>query len=62
MTQESLTVRCVCGWETTGTEAEIIPATVEHGQRLHNMVPTPAEVLAMVVRPVDAESATIDAS
>lgn len=42
-------VRCACGWETTGAEAEVVTATREHGRRLHNMVPTRDEVLAMVV-------------
>ena len=51
MTQEALTVRCTCGWETTGTEADVVPATIEHGRRLHNMEATPEQVLAMAVRP-----------
>ena len=49
MNDEVVTVRCVCGWETTGPEAEVVVATTEHGRRLHNMIPTRAEVLAMVV-------------
>jgi arylformamidase len=43
-------LRCACGWETIGTESELIAATQDHGRRLHNMVPTRDEVLAMVVR------------
>ena len=50
MDQEALTVRCACGWETTGTEADVVIATIEHGRRLHNMEATPEQVLAMAVR------------
>jgi predicted small metal-binding protein len=46
---ETITVRCVCGWETTGGEDDVIVATTEHGRRLHNMTPTRDEVLAMAV-------------
>ena len=49
MNEEMITVRCVCGWETTGAEADVIVATTEHGRRLHNMAPTRDEVLAMAV-------------
>ncbi len=28
MALEVLTVRCVCGWETTGSEAAVVPATI----------------------------------
>ena len=49
MDGEMITVRCACGWETTGAEDDVIAATTEHGRRLHNMTPTPDEVLAMAV-------------
>ena len=49
MPDELITVRCACGWETSGTETEVMTATVEHGRRLHNMTPTHDEVLAMAV-------------
>ena len=51
MDEEPITIRCACGWETTGTEPDVVVATVEHGRRLHNMTPTRDEVLAMAVRP-----------
>jgi predicted small metal-binding protein len=51
MTDATLTVRCACGWEATGLEADVVPATIEHGRRLHNMEATPEQVLAMTVRP-----------
>jgi predicted small metal-binding protein len=49
MDYEMITVRCVCGWETTGPEDDVIVAATEHGRRLHNMTPTRDEVLAMAV-------------
>lgn len=49
MPEELMTVRCACGWEATGSEADVIAATTEHGRRLHNMEPTHEEILAMAV-------------
>ena len=49
MNGEVITVRCACGWETTGSEEDVVEATTEHGRRLHNMTPTRDEVLAMAV-------------
>jgi hypothetical protein len=49
MADLTLTVRCACGWETSGPESDVVAATVEHGRRLHNMVPSREEVLAMAV-------------
>ncbi len=49
MDEETITVRCVCGWETTGAEADVVVSTTEHGRRLHNMTPTRDEVLAMAI-------------
>jgi predicted small metal-binding protein len=49
MTPGALLLRCACGWETTGSEEELISATEEHGRRVHNMVPTRAEILAMIL-------------
>lgn len=52
MTDEPMRVRCACGWEATGfTEEELVAATTEHGRRVHNMVPTRDDVLAMIVPP-----------
>ena len=51
MDDEPLTVRCACGWQTTGPEDEVVAATVEHGRRVHNMAATRDEVLAMAVGP-----------
>lgn len=53
MTDAPLTVRCACGWETDGTEDEVVAATAEHGERVHNMRATRAEILAMAVTASD---------
>ena len=50
MPSEPLRLRCACGWEIAGSEEELIRATEEHGRRVHNMVPTRAEILGMIVR------------
>lgn len=46
MSEETLTVRCACGWEITGSAAEVVPTVIEHGERIHNMTATPEQVLA----------------
>jgi predicted small metal-binding protein len=45
----AMRLRCACGWETIGSEPELIAATEEHGRSVHNMVPTRDEILAMVI-------------
>lgn len=50
MNDEPLHMRCVCGWETRGTEDEVVQAATDHGVKVHNMHPTREEVMAMVVR------------
>lgn len=49
-----LTVRCACGWESSGARDEVVAATIDHGRRLHNMEATRDEVLAMAVPSVDS--------
>ena len=49
MPDQVITIRCACGWETTGTEVDVIVATTEHGRQIHNMTPTRDEVLAMAI-------------
>lgn len=48
MTDERVLLRvgCVCGWEVIGTEDEIVPAVLDHGERIHNMAGTREQVLA----------------
>jgi predicted small metal-binding protein len=60
MSAKTLIVRCVCGWEVRGTEEEVVPATQDHGRRVHNMEASREEVLAMAVA-ADAETgATVE--
>jgi predicted small metal-binding protein len=42
-------VRCACAWEASGPEDEIVAAAQEHGRRVHNMLASRDEVLAMAV-------------
>ena len=56
VTDATLTVRCVCGWETTGTEDEVVTATSDHGETVHNMRATREEILAMAVSDQPATS------
>ena len=49
MSRESMRVRCVCGWETSWPEDDVVAQTQEHGRRIHNMEATREEVLAMAV-------------
>ena len=58
----TLRVRCVCGWEVTGSEADVVPATQEHGRRVHNMNATRDEVLAMAVADPDSRAEVADPS
>ena len=39
------TNRCACGWEVTGSEDEVVDATIDHGRRIHNMEATREQVL-----------------
>jgi len=42
-----LVVRCECGFEVRGTEADLVPAVQRHGREVHNMPVTHEQVLAM---------------
>jgi Protein of unknown function (DUF1059) len=55
MDDETITVRCVCGWEATGPEDVVVEETRDHGRRVHNMTATREDVLAMAVAPADRE-------
>lgn len=56
-----LRTRCVCGWEATGNEDEVVAATLDHGQRVHNMAGTREQVLERAER-IDAPAAGGDAA
>jgi predicted small metal-binding protein len=58
---EQLRVGCACGWFVVGTEAEVVPAVLDHGLRVHNMSGTREQVLANAER-LDAAGAPRDAS
>jgi predicted small metal-binding protein len=47
---ELLRTRCVCGWESTGGEDEVVAATLDHGLRVHNMAGTREQVLERAER------------
>ena len=47
MTDDELRTSCACGWETSGPVDAVVAATIEHGERVHNMRATREEVLAM---------------
>ena len=59
MDERILRSRCACGWESTGTPAVVIAATIDHGKRIHNMDATPEQVLerAEVISVPDAPPA-----
>jgi predicted small metal-binding protein len=42
-----LVVRCECGFEARGLEADLVPAVQQHGRDAHNMEATREQVLAM---------------
>ena len=42
------TNRCACGWEISGSEDEVVDATIDHGRRIHNMEATREQVLAVL--------------
>jgi predicted small metal-binding protein len=54
--EAQFTNRCACGWEVTGTEDEVVDATIDHGRRIHNMEATRDQVVASL-----RERAAVDA-
>jgi len=56
---QQLRTRCVCGWESTGSEDEVVTATLDHGRSVHNMEGTRDDVLARAERvPASADTRT----
>jgi uncharacterized protein len=45
-----LRTSCVCGWETSGPEDEVVAATLDHGLNVHNMAGTREQVLERAER------------
>jgi predicted GNAT family acetyltransferase/predicted small metal-binding protein len=58
---ELLRTRCVCGWEATGTEDEVVEQTLDHGLRVHNMAGTREQVLERAER-IEDDAATTPAA
>jgi predicted small metal-binding protein len=46
-TSPELIVRCECGFEARGREADLVPVVQQHGRDVHNMEVTHEQVLAM---------------
>ena len=42
-------VTCMCGWQTRGTEDEVVEAIQAHGEAAHGNRPTREEILALAV-------------
>jgi predicted small metal-binding protein len=40
---------CACGWESVGSEDEVVAAAQSHGRDLHNMEVSREEALVMAV-------------
>ena len=57
MTEDQLSTSCACGWETSGPVDAVVAATIEHGERVHNMRATRDEVLAMARAPRSPDDA-----
>ena len=51
----SWTITCACGWSVDGDEDDIVPATQEHGKRLHNMEVTREQAMAMASPSVESD-------
>jgi predicted small metal-binding protein len=42
-------VTCMCGWQTRGTEDEVVEAIQRHGEETHGRRPSREEILALAV-------------
>jgi predicted small metal-binding protein len=54
---QQFTNRCACGWEISGSEDEVVDATIEHGRRIHNMEATRDQVVAALHAPAARDDA-----
>jgi predicted small metal-binding protein len=48
MTDETVTNRCACGWEVSGSLDDVVEATIDHGRRIHNMEASREDVIAVI--------------
>jgi predicted small metal-binding protein len=53
----TFTNRCACGWEVTGSEEEVVDATIDHGRRIHNMEATREQVVTALHAPAIVDQA-----
>jgi predicted small metal-binding protein len=58
--QPQYTNRCACGWEVSGSEDDVVDATIDHGRRIHNMEASRDQVVA-VLRANGAADSSADA-
>jgi len=42
-------VTCMCGWQTRGTEDEVVAAIQQHGEEVHGRRPSREEILALAI-------------
>jgi predicted small metal-binding protein len=42
-------VTCMCGWQTRGTEDEVVEAIQAHGDEVHGQRPSREEIMALAV-------------
>jgi len=42
-------VTCMCGWQTRGTEDEVVAAIQDHSEQAHGRRPSREEILALAV-------------
>ena len=42
-------VTCMCGWQTRGTEDEVVAAIQQHGEEVHGRRPSRGEILALAI-------------
>ena len=57
---QQLRTRCVCGWESTRSEDQVVAATLDHGRTVHNMEGTRDDVLARAERLAAQADASTD--
>ena len=42
-----LVVRCPCGWETEGSEEDVIVSATAHGREVHGEEPTRQQIMTL---------------
>jgi predicted small metal-binding protein len=52
-------VTCMCGWQTRGTEDQVVAAIQRHGEETHGRRPSREEILALAVDLAGPDAGTI---